>query len=127
MAYVRLREISTLVCFFIFIYDNRYKEIWDYSYYTTESVDDSAIGHFTQLVWKDSQYLGVGIATMKAHGVYGSRYGNLETFIVAMYSPQGNFHRGDRIQAYVDNVKPRIDGCHGEKCRLLPLLTFRLF
>ena len=38
---------------------------------------------------------------------YGE-YGNKETFIVAMYSPQGNFYyRGKRVRDYTANVKPR--------------------
>jgi hypothetical protein len=37
-------------------------------------------GHFTQLVWKGSQRLGVGIATGRSG----------KTYVVAQYSPSGN-------------------------------------
>jgi hypothetical protein len=40
-------------------------------------------GHFTQVVWKDSQKLGVGYAT----GKQGRRY---TLYVVAQYSPAGN-------------------------------------
>lgn len=39
------------------------------------------IGHFTQIVWKNTQYLGVGIAK----NAYG------RTVIVATYFPPGNY------------------------------------
>jgi len=92
-----------------------YKEIKDYSFQTTESINGKKIGHFTQLVWKDTTHFGVGIATMPARK-YGE-YGNKETFIVAMYSPQGNFHYiGKKVEAYTANVKPRKDGCTGSNC-----------
>jgi hypothetical protein len=55
-----------------------YNEIKQYNFkhggFTMET------GHFTQLVWKDSKNLGVGIAT--------SRGG--KTYVVAQYSPSGN-------------------------------------
>ena len=64
-------------------------------------------------MWKDSTHFGVGIATMPAR-----KYGNKETFIVAMYSPQGNFYyRGKRVRDYTANVKPRKDGCRESSCK----------
>lgn len=40
----------------------------------------SSTGHFTQVVWKDSKYLGIGVARSKK-GVY----------VCANYDPPGNF------------------------------------
>ena len=70
------------------------------------------IGHFTQLVWKDSTHFGVGIATMPGRK-FGD-YGNKETFIVAKYSPVGNW---PFILTRLANVKPRKDGCKGSNCK----------
>ena len=68
-------------------------------------------------MWKDSTHFGVGIATMPARK-YGE-YDNKETFIVAMYSPQGNlYYRKQRVSDYTANVKPRKDGCKGNNCKL---------
>lgn len=41
---------------------------------------DTETGHFTQIIWKDSKYLGVGIAQNK-EGTY---------YVVANYAPPGN-------------------------------------
>ncbi|XP_060519497.1 uncharacterized protein LOC132697833 isoform X2 [Cylas formicarius] len=48
-------------------------------------------GHFSQVIWKSSQYLGVGIAK-NSHG---------SIYVVANYSPAGNF-----VGHYVDNCPP---------------------
>lgn len=39
------------------------------------------IGHFTQVVWKDTKELGIAKATGKKGG----------TYVVANYNPSGNF------------------------------------
>jgi len=86
-----------------------YNEIKDYSYANAGSKNGSPIGHFTQLVWKATTRFGVGIATMKSRKY--SKYGNIETFIVAKYEPRGNFYfRGRRLQDYTKNVQPRKRG-----------------
>lgn len=48
-------------------------------------------GHFTQVVWKDSRELGVGLAK--------NRSGQI--FVVANYDPPGNF-----IGSFTENVPP---------------------
>lgn len=53
--------------------------------------NDLKSGHFTQIVWKTSQFLGVGVAK--------SSQGNI--YIVANYSPAGNF-----VGHFVENVLP---------------------
>lgn len=81
-----------------------YSEIKDYDYGTADTKNGKAVGHFTQLVWKDTTQVGVGIASKKS----GS---NIVTFIVAKYTPLGNFHMyGQRYQDYSSNVQPRKSG-----------------
>ncbi|RZC43032.1 uncharacterized protein BDFB_013077 [Asbolus verrucosus] len=50
-------------------------------------------GHFTQVVWKSSELLGVGVAKNSQGSIY----------VVANYSPAGNF-----VEHYVENVPPAI-------------------
>ena len=56
-----------------------YDEIKDYDFKNGQS-KGGVIGHFTQVVWKDSQYVGMGI------GSKGNNY-----FVVANYFPAGNW------------------------------------
>ena len=44
----------------------RYIEFKDYSYSTAASANGKAVGHFTQMVWKDTMKFGVGVATMES-------------------------------------------------------------
>lgn len=71
-----------------------YSEIKDYnkSWYGNEPPRNTGTGHFTQVVWKGSERVGVGI------GVNGSQY-----YVVANYDPPGNY-----ISHYANNVlKPK--------------------
>lgn len=86
-----------------------YNEIADYDYATTESKNGKKVGHFTQLVWRNSLKFGVGIATGTSRRF--AQYGNVETFVVAKYSPQGNFHwSGQKVRDYTANVRTRVAG-----------------
>lgn len=58
-------------------------------------------GHFTQVVWRDSSELGVGMA----------RNRNGEVYVVCNYNPAGNF-----LGSFVDNVPPLL----GAKCFMSP-------
>ena len=49
------------------------------------------IGHFTQMVWKSTTKIGVGIA-----------YRGSETYIVARYRAPGNY-----VGQYAENVQPK--------------------
>ena len=59
----------------------RYREVCDYNFDTHRSVQ-LRTGHFTQMVWKKSVELGVGVAT-------GTKHGLECTCIVARYRPAG--------------------------------------
>lgn len=59
--------------------DSWYSEIKDYNF--NSGGFSSGTGHFTQVVWKGSTELGVGIA----------KNGNNQIFVVANYSPPGNY------------------------------------
>ena len=70
--------------------DSWYKEIEDYNFKTGKSKNGNMVGHFTQLVWKESKYFGVGVANNQ--GTYT---------VVANYFPAGNY-----IGRYTENVLP---------------------
>ncbi|XP_024939236.1 uncharacterized protein LOC107266196 isoform X3 [Cephus cinctus] len=53
-------------------------------------------GHFTQVVWRDSTELGVGMA----------RNRNGEVYVVCNYNPAGNF-----LGSFIDNVLPPSGNC----------------
>ncbi|KAG9342198.1 hypothetical protein JZ751_016700 [Albula glossodonta] len=57
--------------------DSWYSEIKDYNF--RKPGFNSNTGHFTQVVWKSSKEVGVGLATD----------GNI-VFVVGQYSPKGN-------------------------------------
>lgn len=66
-----------------------YDEVKDYKF-SKNSGFSSNTGHFTQVVWKSSEKMGVGIANVQN-----------QTFVVANYDPAGNM-QGD----YDKNVFP---------------------
>ena len=74
----------------VVIYDNyffsRYDEIKKYDFNNPRYIRGT--GHFTQIVWKNSQKLGVGIAKK-----------GREIVVVAQYSPHGNM-----LSRFKDNV-----------------------
>jgi len=72
------------------VVDKWYSEIKDYTFGKEPSSGGPKIGHFTQVVWKGSTEVGVGVAQE------GSK-----VVVVANYSPPGNF--GGQ---YVENVPP---------------------
>lgn len=57
-------------------------------------------GHFTQVIWKSSELLGVGVAK--------NRHGRI--YVVANYSPAGNF-----VGDYVENVPPLLSTAEVEE------------
>jgi uncharacterized protein YkwD len=66
-----------------------YNEIKDYNFDKGEF--SMSTGHFTQVVWKGSQFLGIGVVC-----------GNGQTFVVGNYYPPGNYQG-----CFQDNVFPK--------------------
>ena len=74
--------------------DNWYSEISQYNF--TQSVYVPGAGHFTQMIWKSSQYIGCGFA----RGKYSS-YNAIQ--IVCNYYPGGNINS---FNYFKNNVLP---------------------
>ena len=55
-----------------------YDEIVDYDFKTHKSKNGKAIGHFTQVIWKDTKEIGVGVTCSN------------RCYVVANYYPAGN-------------------------------------
>ncbi|XP_033230745.1 uncharacterized protein LOC117181852 isoform X3 [Belonocnema kinseyi] len=61
-------------------------------------------GHFTQVVWRDSTELGVGM----------SRNRNGEVYVVCNYNPAGNF-----LGSFTENVLPPVGTCSGKRINFI--------
>ena len=68
-----------------------YNEIKDYDFKKGISKNGGVVGHFTQVVWKESKYVGVGVG--KIENSY---------YVVANYFPAGNFNNLE-----LENVFPK--------------------
>ncbi|CAH1789611.1 unnamed protein product [Owenia fusiformis] len=78
-----------------------YKEQDNYSYFTTKSKTSvDPIGHFTQVVWRDSREIGCGLSE--------STDG---TYVVCRYSPQGNFVLRNSYEGF-DEARRRVYGAN---------------
>lgn len=77
-----------------------YNELYKPGYNYSNPGFQPKTGHFTQLVWKATTNIGVGIAIYNVTNFYG----------VAQYTPQGNFYYiGFMAEAFQQNVpKPLI-------------------
>ena len=62
-----------------------YDEIKDYDFQNGKSKNGGVVGHFTQVLWKDSTQLGIGVAKSSKNSVY----------VVGNYHPGGNFNNND--------------------------------
>jgi uncharacterized protein YkwD len=65
--------------------DDWYDEIKDYDFQNGKSKNGGVVGHFTQVLWKDSTQLGIGVAKSSKNSVY----------VVGNYHPGGNFNNND--------------------------------
>ena len=76
----------------------RYDELCSpgYPFGTVNPRNVRGTGHFTQVVWKDSVELGIGVATSHWKGMTC-------TYLVGRYKPPGNFNTGS--DDYNKNVK----------------------
>nr|XP_023653141.1 Golgi-associated plant pathogenesis-related protein 1-like [Paramormyrops kingsleyae] len=75
-----------------------YSEIKDYDF--SKSGHQKKTGHFTQVVWKDSQEMGIGMATD----------GKGKVFVVAQYRPAGNITNAGYYERNV--LPPQSDSPH---------------
>jgi hypothetical protein len=64
-------------------------EVQYYNYAANTCAAGHDCGHYTQMVWRDSEQIGCGITTCTTGSPFGS--GNW-TFIVCNYTPPGNFN-----------------------------------
>lgn len=79
-----------------------YNEVSNYSYDTTESINGNSIGHFTQLVWKDSSLLGCG-AAWKLNNNAGET--SVSVYVVCRYISKGNLISMQTGMSYEDSRK----------------------
>lgn len=82
-----------------------YDEIQDYDFEKQKAKPGKKfkdIGHFTQLVWKDSKRLGMGFAKIDK-GIY----------VVALYDPPGNY-----VGMHKENVLPPSSAASGSRVKL---------
>ena len=73
--------------------DAWYDEIKDYDFQTHKSKNGNQVGHFTQLIWKDSKEIGIGYYCNN----------NKKCCVVANYYPGGNYNNDNVNQ--VQNLK----------------------
>lgn len=66
-------------------------------------------GHFTQVVWRDSTELGVGMA----------RNRNGEVYVVCNYNPAGNF-----LGSFIENVLPPVTSSPSKKMSYLDAKSY---
>ncbi|CAK8688450.1 unnamed protein product [Clavelina lepadiformis] len=78
-----------------------FSEVDNYNFVTASSHNGYPIGHFTQVVWRSSTEIGVGVAT-NGKGKY---------FVVAHYQPAGNvWPAGNYSGTYDENVSEQKPG-----------------
>ena len=75
--------------------DSWYDEIKDYDFSKGDSKNGGVVGHFTQLVWKGTSQLGMGVARSSQNSV----------FVVANYHFGGNFNKAEKTNVFPAQVK----------------------
>ena len=76
--------------------DSWYDEIKDYDFKKGKSKNGGVVGHFTQLVWRDSTQLGIGVAKSAKNSIY----------VVANYHPGGNFNSNELNNVFPESTEP---------------------
>lgn len=67
-----------------------YSEVKSYNF--DDPIIDRSTKHFTQLIWRDSKWLGIGEA-QSSDGKY--------TFVVALYDPPGNLRNKEKSNIHL--------------------------
>lgn len=98
--------ITETNCLIVIIVFRRYAEEAQHQY--GKEPTTLKTGHFTQVVWKDSTELGVGMA----------RNRNGEVYVVCNYNPAGNF-----LGSFTENVLPPGGSSPSKKISFLPRYT----
>ncbi|VDD91063.1 unnamed protein product [Enterobius vermicularis] len=79
----------------------------DYNYNNHENLDYHTRGHFTQLVWRSTKKLGIGVAIAYSSGNHGNpcmpNFPATAIYVVIKYDPPGNVHS---LRHYSNNVLP---------------------
>jgi len=75
--------------------DSWYEEIFDYDFKKGDTKNGKVVGHFTQLVWKGSTQLGMGVA----------RNNNNNVYVVANYHFGGNYNNQNLTNVFVFKAK----------------------
>ena len=75
--------------------DSWYRESLKYNYHLNNPLNQAQVGHFTQMIWKNTRRVGFGFAKV-------SLKGNHRFVVVANYDPPGNY-----MNQYLANV-PRL-------------------
>ncbi|XP_076818695.1 uncharacterized protein LOC143464666 [Clavelina lepadiformis] len=96
-----------------------YAEIFDYNKNNpTRSSSGNPVGHYTQMLWKDTKYLGCARAVdnLQSNG----RFTLQSSYTVAHYAPAGNIRYptpDQTTQVYNSNVQdPRQGTCMSDRC-----------
>lgn len=86
-----------------------YMEGYGYDYNRFVPMSYYKTGHFTQLVWKESRRIGVGVSVRRGNGAGSvcnrASANTYSIYIVVKYDPAGNFQTHN---AYIGNVRPPV-------------------
>jgi len=96
---------------------NRYNEVCKPGYTFGQQSGNGGTGHFTQVVWKESEKLGIGKADIFRDGLNC-------TYVVARYRPAGNM-LGDYAINVPQGSFDRAQACAGVKRTFLHYLAPR--
>ncbi|XP_028414933.1 uncharacterized protein LOC114538021 isoform X2 [Dendronephthya gigantea] len=91
-----------------------YKESRNYNFQKGNSANGKTYLHFTQLEWRKTTHMGVGVGMRKNYvpNNMGQLLPVYEIYTVVKYSPRGNY---GYTKDYLENVKPASSGSPGTK------------
>ncbi|XP_068198399.1 cysteine-rich secretory protein 3-like [Antennarius striatus] len=84
-----------------------YGEVWDWKYGVGPVRSGAIVGHFTQIVWHNSNQIGCGKANCPNNF--------LKTFLVCQYCPPGNYNTYHPYEAGTPCADCP-DACDGKLC-----------